>query len=415
MSTTTGEAAGGQGLWPTDRLSEELRTSLAGIHDVLRADEDGAEADRRLPEPSVDALRSLDLFAVSSPREVGGWEAAPSLQMEVFETVTRASAAAGWNLFVGAVHTSFVAAYLGDDAAAEIFGAGRPGGRFPVVAGQMQPVGTGRPVDGGMVVSGRYSWGSGISHAEHVLGGAILPEHEGAVPPRFRVYVVPKDRVEVLDNWHVVGVSGSGSYDYAVDEVMVPDGWWFDYPTPTVRRGQGRFAVPVQALIGSAHIGFGLGVGERAFEEMASLAVSKTRTGAGGSIADSEVFQRQLGRTYLELRAARDRGAQVLDQLGSAQEAGVEVGPPLVAEIRAVATWVTEVAVSCANVAMRYSGGTAIRSDSPVQRVVREALVAQAHMYATDANYATLGRSLLEATKPVEPTGTFAAPAPRLD
>lgn len=400
-------------LWPTYGMSPELAAGLAGIHDVLRADEEQAEAERRLPGQSVDALHSLDLFALTSPRVVGGWEAPPQLQMEVFEMVARASSAAGWNLFVGALHTALPAAYLGDAAADEIFGSGRSGDRFPVVAGQMQPVGSGRPVDGGMVVSGRFSWGSGISHADHVLAGAVLPEHHGTTPFRFRAFVVPKDRVEVLDNWMVVGVSGSGSYDYAIDEVFVPDGWWFDYPEPVVRRGEGRFGVPVQALIGSAHIGFGLGVGERAFEEMASLAVSKRRTGASGSIADSEVFQRQIGRTYLELRAARDRGASVLDRLGHLQDAAEPVGPELVAEIRGVATWVTEVAVTCANTAMRYSGGSAIRLDSPVQRIAREALVAQAHMFATDGNYAELGRTILNATKPVEPTGTFAAPAPQ--
>jgi alkylation response protein AidB-like acyl-CoA dehydrogenase len=397
-------------------MDAELAAGLAGIRDVLRADEARAETERRLPATSVDALRSLDLFALSSPEAVGGWEAPPLLQMEVFEVVARSSAAAGWNLFVGALHTSFPAAFLGDGAVAEIFGSGDDGRRFPVVAGQMQPVGTGRRTEGGIVVSGRYSWGSGISHADYVLGGAMLPEDEQSVPRRFRVFVVPRDRVEVLDNWQVVGVSGSGSYDYAVDEVLVPDGWWFDYPDPIPRRGETRFRAPVQSLIGSAHIGFGLGVGERAFEEMASLAVSKTRTNARGSIAGSEVFQRELGRAYLALASARERGTAVLANLGRLQESGgpegLPIGEAVVADIRATASWVTEVAVDVANRAMRFSGGTAIRLDSPVQRSIREALVAQAHMYATDANYAVLGKAILDATKPVEPTGSFAAPKP---
>jgi indole-3-acetate monooxygenase len=280
------------------------------------------------------------------------------------------------------------------------------------VAGQMQPVGIGRAVDGGMVVSGRYSWGSGISHADYVLGGAVMPEDEGALPPRFRVFAVPKDRVEVLDNWQVVGVSGSGSYDYRLDEVLVPDGWWFDYPDPTPQRGETRFRAPIQALIGSAHIGFGLGVGERAFEELAALAVSKRRTGARGSIADSEVFQRELAKAWLELSAARERGAAVLGDLGRRQDDGSPIGAWHVAEIRATASWATEVAVRVANLAMRFSGGTAIRLDSPIQRTIREALVAQAHMYATDANYAVLGAAILAETEPAEPTGTFAAPPP---
>ena len=397
-------------LWPTSRLDPDLVTGLAGIGDTLRTDEQRAEEGRRLPASSVAALRSLNLFAMSSPRDVGGWEATPAVEMEVVETVARSSAAAGWNLFVGALHTSLPAAYLGHHAADAMFGGG--GVEFPVVAGQMQPVGTARPVADGMVVSGRYSWGSGISHAHYVLGGAVLAEDEGSFPPRFRVWVAPKDQVEVHDNWQVVGVSGSGSYDYSVDELLVPDGWWFDMPDPIRRRGGPKYGVPIQAQISSAHVGFGLGVAERAVDELAGLAVSKSRTGARGSIADNEAFQRLLGRTVLQVRSARDRGRAVLDQLGAHQADERPVGPAMVADLRGTATWVTEVAVEAANAAMRYSGGTAIRLDSPIQRTMREALVAQAHMYATDANYAALGRAILEQTKPVAPTGHFAAPTP---
>lgn len=414
----TGEPAGSAdvdngdgGLWPPYELDHELAAAIAAIGPTLRADEPAAETERRLPAASVEALKSLDLFSVVAPRAVGGWEARPRLQMEIFEAVARSSAAAGWNLFVGAVHTALPAAYLGDEAVAEIFpGSGGPS--FPIVAGQMQPVGTGRHAEGGMVVSGRYSWGSGINHSDYVLGGAVMPEQEGVLPRRFRVFVVPKSEVEVLDNWYVFGVSGSGSFDYSVDEVFVPNGWWFDYLDAVPLRGETRFRAPVQALIGSAHIGFGLGVAERAFDEMVSLAVSKSRTNTRGSIADSEVFRRVVGRTYVELSAARDRGAAVLDRLGRYQESGRPVGESLVAEIRATGSWVTELAVETANLAMRYCGGSAIRLDSPVQRSIREALVAQAHMFTTDANYAVLGEAILDVTKPVDPTGTFAAPKP---
>ncbi|MGB5760587.1 MAG: hypothetical protein WBM50_26980 [Acidimicrobiales bacterium] len=395
------------GLWPRYLLDDRLGALLDGIGDELRACEDEAESGRRLPASAVTTMRGLNLFAMSSPEAVGGWEAPPLLEMEVFETVARFNSSAGWNLFVGSVHSAFPAAFLGDGAIAEMY---RDGG-IPIVAGQMQPVGSARPEPGGMRVSGRYSWGSGISHADYVLGGAVL---EGGPGPGagFRVFVGPKEAVEVLDNWHVVGVSGSGSYDYAVDDVFVPEGWWFDYPEPVVRRGGGKYAVSIQAQIGSAHIGFALGLGRRALEEIASLAVAKQRTGAKGSIAVSEVFRRGLGVSYLELMSARERAAAVLGRLGTLQQAGEVVDELFVAEVRAVATYVTEVALSVATNGIRHAGGTAIRLDNPLQRLVRELLVAQAHMFVTDANYAALGRVILDRTEPSKPTGTFAAPKP---
>lgn len=385
--------------WPAIELSAEVRERIEAIRPVLRACEEEGERIRRLPPAAVDAMVAAGLFTLSLPAAVGGAEIGPVAEMELFEAVARCSGAAGWNLFVGSLHSALPAAYLSDEAVATIFAGPGPN----VVAGMMQPVGRGTPApdEGGMRVSGRYSWGSGISHARWVLAGAVVPGADGEPAPGFRVVVVPKEQVRVLDNWHVLGVAGSGSYDYELDDVLVSDGWWFDYQgltPPAQRRGGARFACPVPAQIGSAHIGYPLGLGERALEEVTALATAKRRTNALGTVAERGAFQRDLGRAHTLLGAARSHGAAVLGELAAAQRADPDappVGPELVARIRATATHATEVALEVANLALRHAGGSAIRLDSPLQRVVRELLVAQAHMYVSDANYDALGRTLL--------------------
>ena len=378
--------------WRPYRLADPLASDIDAIGDVLRASENEAERCRHLPPAAVDAMRSAGLFRLSSPRAVGGMEADPVLEMEVFEAVARLSGSAGWNLFVGSLHTALPAAYVSDEAAAAMWG----GDDWAVVAGQMAPMGLGRDVEGGMRVTGRYSWGSGINHATWVLGGVKMapPSGEGE-PSGFRVFVVPKRDVTVLDNWYVLGVAGSGSYDYALDDVLVPDGYWFDFLAPVRRRGGLRYAPPIGPQITSAHCGFALGSGERALDEIVTLAGRKQRALASSTVAARGAFQRDLGRAHAMLGAARDHSARILGEVHDRRIAG-EVTPPLLeAELRAAGTWATEVAVDVAQMALRYSGGTGVRTESAIQRVVRELLVAQSHVHVVDTNYDNLALALL--------------------
>ena len=379
--------------WRPYVLTDPLASTIAGLHDVLRSCEDEAESKRFLPDRAVAALRDAGVFRISSPRAVGGMEADPLLEMEVFEAVTRISPSAGWNTFVGALHTAFPAAYLSDEATATMFG----GDEWGIVAGQMQPMGIGREVDGGMVVNGRYSWGSGINHASWVLGGARLDNGDGKPPSGFRVFVVPKARVNVLDNWHVVGVSGSGSYDYAVEDVFVPDAFWFDFVDPVVRRGGPRYAPPIGQQLTSAHCGFALGAGERALEEITRLAIVKQRTLSSTKLAERSSFQHELGHAYARLSAARDHAANALRELGRQRAEQLTVPDVLATEVRAAATLATEVALDVALFAMRHGGGGAVRLDSAIQRLTRELLVAQSHIHVAEVNYEKLGVALLVA------------------
>lgn len=378
--------------WRPYVLADPLAGAISRIGPVLRRTETSAEEQRRLPAEAVDAMRDAGLFRLASPASIGGMEADPVLEMEVYEAVTRWSASAGWTLFVGSLHTSFPAAYLADEAVDAMFG----GDDWGIVAGQMQPVGLAREVDGGLVVSGRYSWGSGIAHSEWVLGGVRVSPPDGrGEASGFRVFVAPKHQVNVLDNWHVMGIAGSGSYDYAVEELVVPDGYWFDFVSPKQRRGGARYAMPIGMQLTAAHCGFALGAGERALEEITSLAVTKQRALSKVRVAERGAFQRDLGQAHADLSAARDHAARLLGLQSALRESAAAIPERLEVELRAAATHATDVAVRVAHMALRYAAGTGVRLESPIQRVLRELLVGQSHVYVSDVNYEKLGIDLL--------------------
>jgi alkylation response protein AidB-like acyl-CoA dehydrogenase len=369
--------------WHRFELDEATAATIESLRPVLTETERGAEDERKLPRDALDALLDAGLFKIALPREVGGLEAEPLFECEVYEAVARISPTACWNLFIGNLHTAIPTVYAGDEG----FEAMWRDGSSPLVAGQYAPVGVGTKVDGGIRVSGRYSWGSGIDHANWVLGACMV---DGAGLG----FVVPAEEVKVLDNWYVAGLAGTSSTDYELIDVFVPDGFWFGWMEPVQQRGGTRYSTHIRSQIAACHTGFALGAGERAFDEITRLAGTKTRMKETSTVADRGAFQRDVGRSYAQLAAARAYAADMLTELTRYQHIGGGLPDGYLERVHAMVTYATEVALDVALMAFRYGGGTALRLESPIQRTLRDLLAAQQHMYVADHNYDALGRYL---------------------
>ena len=164
--------------FPAER--EEKRHALLqavdSVREVLAANADEAEALRTLPQASVAALRDSGLFRLKLPTELGGAEADPVTQIDVIEAVSYIDPAAGWNFFIGAGGLS-LCAFFPDEAIQRMFA----DGHVPTMAGAIMP-GRAVPVDGGYRVTGRWSWASGVRHAEWVSAHILVDNGEGRPP-----------------------------------------------------------------------------------------------------------------------------------------------------------------------------------------------------------------------------------------
>src|SRR5262249_39078357 len=190
---------------------------------LIRAARDEIEANRHLPDSLVDAMANAGLFRMYVPRALGGFEVDPVTFSAVVEEVSRFDGAAGWNLTVGAVY-GVLAGFLREDVAREIYCGPTP----TVVAGSINPTGRATAVDGGFRVSGRWSLGSGINQANWVTANCVVYDGDqkrvgpdGA--PDLRVMFFPAQQCEIRDTWRVSGLRGTGSHDYVVDDVFVPE------------------------------------------------------------------------------------------------------------------------------------------------------------------------------------------------
>src|SRR5581483_5444192 len=99
--------------------------------------------------------------------------------------------------------------------------------------GQFFPNGTAETVDGGYRLTGAWNFGSGTGHSEYVAAG-FIPTTAGAMEvdatglPVLKVAVIPRHEIVFTDGWYVQGLKATGSYDYEVHDLAVPESRTFD-------------------------------------------------------------------------------------------------------------------------------------------------------------------------------------------
>ena len=353
---------------------------------LVQAAADRSEELGTMPDDVVDALADAGLFWVLVPEELGGEASDVRTVLGVFEELSRADGSTGWSLMANATSSCFAAIYLGDEATDAMFGRARRAGRRPPIhAGMFGPVGTATVHPGGIDLDGRYSFGSGCGHADwFAAGGMVAVDGEPAVDelglPDMRVAFLPRDQVEITGNWDVLGLAGTGSYDYRVDHRDVDDEYTFRLLTCSPRRGGDLFRLGLFALTALGHAGFALGVGRRALDEIVTIARSKQRLG-GDPICDQQLFQHDFAMHDAAMRGAR---AATYEAFGAAEAALADGGAPSNVQqqrMRQATTYATRVAADVARFAYTWAGSTGLRQPSVVGRCFRDISAGTQHLF----------------------------------
>ncbi|CAM3339604.1 hydroxylase [Mycobacterium intermedium] len=353
---------------------------------ALSAGEMSAETDRerRLPDGLVDLLREAGLFRATMPIEVDALELAPGPALRCAEAVARGDAAAGWCVSI-AITSALLVAYLPESSRVEMFGGGKG-----VAAGVWAPRGTARSVDGGVVVSGRWPFCSGINHADMMFAGCFIDE--GRVPS---VVALRKDDLQVLDTWHTLGLRGTGSHDSVAEDVFVPADRVFSlFDGPVIDRPLYRF--PVFGFFALSIGAAALGNARAAIDDLVELAVGKKGLGATRTLAERTPTQAAVATADSGLRAAR---ALYYEAIDDAWQASQEPGPVPLAlrnRLRLAATHAVRTSADVVRSMYDLAGGTAIYDGAPLQRRFRDAFTATAHFQVNEASRELPGRVLLD-------------------
>ena len=176
-------------------------------------------------------------------------------------------------------------------------------------------------MDGGIEVSGRWQWGSGITHCTTIGGGCVVQASNGGRPSAQFTFFDRAD-VEILDTWYVAGLKGTGSTDYEVHDAFVPNGRWFSLAgaVPVEDGPLYRFSFFGLLALGVASVA--LGLARRSIDELVDLAATKRPQGSSKPLAERAPVQADVAIAEAELGSARAFMADVVGAAWSTVESG---------------------------------------------------------------------------------------------
>jgi alkylation response protein AidB-like acyl-CoA dehydrogenase len=378
--------------------TSELSGLLAAVHrlkPLVDASRDRFDTERQLPVELVDALKEARIFSMLVPLTLGGQELDPPSFLTVVEALARLDGSVGWCAVISAGY-AWLAGILDESFAREVF-TGQA-----VLAGTLNPTGRATRADGGYRVSGRWSYGSFIGYSDWVLGNCTT--YEGDVPltgpdgaPEFRICLFPRRDVQIIDVWHVSGLRATGSNDYMVHDLLVPETHTLKIPgfSPIPRDPGPLYSLPMPSLFVTCIAAVVLGIARAALDDAHEIARTKRAGGTSTLLSEKAVAQVDMARAEALLRAARAYLFDEVTRLWECAQAGGRMSLEERAAVRLASTHATECAIDAVTLARRLVGGAALFEGNHLERCFRDINAAGQHLaIAATTNFELVGRAL---------------------
>jgi indole-3-acetate monooxygenase len=354
--------------------------AAAALAPLLRRGRDEMEREQRLPKPLVAALREAGLYRLVIPRALGGLEADPLIYLRAVERLAESVGSVGWNIANNGIG-QLVTLGLSEAGVAEIYERGAD----TIIAGTAVP-GGGRavPVAGGYRVSGRWSFGSGCQESAWMLGSFEIlddgaPRRRADGRPLLMRGVFARAEAEIVPgSWDVAGLRGTGSFDWTVDDVFLPerramphagiplDNQWRRWPGIT-------YALPVQCWVGPHHSAVITGIARAGIDALIELAGAKTPRGRGpGLLCENPQVQDAVGRADAVLGAGRAWRSAMIAELWDTVAAGRETTLEQRARCRLAAIHAGDSARQAMDLMYRAGGSTSFKRESRLAECWRD-------------------------------------------
>ncbi len=350
---------------------------------LLRERADEIEAARRLPADLARRFAADGLCRLLVPEAYGGLEVPPAQMLATVEALAEADGSAAWCVFIYATSGSLLA-YLPPDEARAVFSSAET-----ILAGVFAPQGEATVEGDGYRVNGRWAWGSGTQNADWILGGCRI---EGEPIPR--LLLAPAADIEFLDTWNVSGLCGTGSTDFAMENVFIPR---TRAASLSVDRSVERplYQFPNFALLALGIAGVAMGLARASITELVGLAGAKTPQGSARPLANRPHSQSEVAQAEAELRSARAFLFEAVEAAWHAASTRGRIPLDEKRDVRLATTWATRASAQTVDRMYHLGGGSAVHRASRLQRVFRDVHVATQHMMVSPSTYELTGRLLL--------------------
>jgi alkylation response protein AidB-like acyl-CoA dehydrogenase len=344
-------------------------------------------------------MYNAGLFAMLAPKAHGGLELHPIEAMQVWESIARSDSAAAWNLVMNQAVAAY-AAWLPAAGAQELFRDGPA-----TIAGALNPPAAASRADGGWRITGQCPFGSGCKNAKWLAmpavemeGGQPKVDSETGQPAPFGVFF-PSSEAKILDTWHTIGMRGSGSTDYAVENLFVPD--HLIAPVAPLSNPAPGFEGPLfrmwpwSAILGEAIVS----VGVAAAAVDAGVQLCKTKTPAYNAIPlrEQQLAQFQMGKAKARVEASRDtlyRAAEAAYEDVATSGSLLSIDSKI--RLQLAVSFTAEACAEAVRFVNDAVGTSSIRLDQPFERHFRDAHVLLQHSSKSSPRYGSAGRLLFD-------------------
>jgi 3-hydroxy-9,10-secoandrosta-1,3,5(10)-triene-9,17-dione monooxygenase len=341
-----------------------------------------ADSLRRCPDESVRELSESGLMRLLQPRRVGGSELPWVALIDIGSELARGCGSTAWNWANYAVH-HWMLAFWPVACQDEVWGADRD---VLIASSMVFPAGKARRVSGGYRLSGRWPFSSGVDpSAWNMLGGIVRGEADTG---EYRMFLLPREDYTVIDNWHVMGLRGTGSKDVEATDVFVPEDRTVaveatkgggNHPGATANPAP-LFRIPIFATFPYMLTGIALGIAQGAYESVIDGLRGRLARYSGKSLADMTAVQIKIA----EAGACIDTARRVMRDHCQTAQTLAERGE--VPDLLLKATWrrdgafTAELCERAVDVLFKLGGGGALFDDHPLQRAFRDEHAATAHI-----------------------------------
>jgi indole-3-acetate monooxygenase len=361
---------------------------------MIRSCADQTEADRELPRPLFEALADAGLFQLALPRSLGGAEIDLPTYVQVLEEIGKADASTGWVVNQCAIFATYAARMPRDIA--RLIWVDTP---RSVVANT--PVATAQAVavPGGYRVTGRQGFSSGCRHAAWLAARAHIFENgqprlnDGE--PEERYLFVPSAEAQLLDTWHVRGMRGTGTHDFALNDVFVPaERTVLQASAPLLETGP-FYQIPRSLLFAAGDAAIALGLARSSLAAFFELAGAKKPRAMQTTLRDQPLVQTAVGHSEANLRSGRAFLAEAVRDIWTEATASDAVTQDKRAVLRLATTHAIRLAVDIVDTLYHAAGVTVIYEGNLMQRHFQDIHVISQHLQGRLAHYELVGKHTL--------------------
>ena len=388
-------------------LIERARAMAPEIRDLAEE----TEKNRNVFPQIIDKIRDAELLRTCRPKEFGGFEHDGETALKIAMTISAACASTGWSVN-GAVSNGRSLAHFPIEAQREVWGGDR---EDPFTCACFAPTGKAAPVDDGYILSGRWSFASGCDRSSWIYLGAFIAPEGANQPYEGAFFLLPISDVEIIDNWFVNGLAGTGSKDIAVHDVFVPAHRVLMFSdaragtTPGARYYKNPlYKMPLLIHGASMLASTAVGAARGALDAyLAMTAPRKTRGAlAGGNLPMIEFATIQL--RYAEAASHVEAAELILltdmRNMTAKLYAGEEITVADRIRCRRNQAYVTKLAVQAVEALNASTGGYGLMLSNPVQRAWRDVNAVARHV---SLNWDAVGTMYGQHAFGLEPRGQY--------